>query len=356
MRQLQLVRTLLQRLGCTGAVICDLPEIRWLSSFSGSNGLVYVSETDAILLTDPRYEQQIVREVTSMRATCVRGDLFESLRQHIEVDSKDRVLLDPRAITLNSFNKLSESLNNVSEIVQREGWLAQCVAQKSISEIDAIRRAQAITDSVFAEILPTLRPGMTEVDLSAEIVYRHLRRGAERMSFDPIVASGPNGALPHARPGQRQFENGDLVVIDMGCVVDGYASDMTRTIAIGEPSQRARECYDAVQRAQSAAILAAKAGMRAADLHQVAQNVLDDAGIGHFFVHSLGHGVGLQIHEWPRVSGNSDDVLPEDAVITIEPGVYLPGQFGIRIEDMIVLRKHGVENLTASPRDLHVVD
>ena len=177
------------------------------------------------------------------------------------------------------------------------------------------------------------------------------------MSFDPIVASGPNAAKPHARPTDRTLEAGDLVVIDMGCFVDGYASDMTRTIAMGEPSASARRGYEIVHKAQTAALSAARSGICAKDLDAAARDVIDEAGLGEYFTHSLGHGVGLQIHEWPRVSRTSEDELPSGACVTIEPGVYVPNEgYGVRIEDLVVLREDGAENLTHATKDLLVVE
>jgi len=172
------------------------------------------------------------------------------------------------------------------------------------------------------------------------------------MSFDPIVASGPNSALPHARPTSRMVEIGDVVVIDMGGFVDGYASDMTRTLVVGEPSMDVVDTYHAVLEAQRAALEAARGGMTSKDLDAAARSVLEYHGLAENFSHGLGHGLGLQIHEWPRVSKHSDDTLPVGTVITIEPGVYLNGNFGIRIEDIIVLQEEGCENLTRSPKEL----
>lgn len=173
------------------------------------------------------------------------------------------------------------------------------------------------------------------------------------MSFEPIVASGSNAARPHARPTDRQLQKGDLVVLDMGCFRDGYASDMTRTVAIGSASPEERRSYEAVQAAQAKAVEEAKAGVTGKELDAVAREILEDAGVGEYFTHSLGHGVGLEVHEWPRVSHTSDEELPEGACVTIEPGVYVPDQeYGVRIEDIVVLRKEGNERLTQVQREL----
>ena len=196
---------------------------------------------------------------------------------------------------------------------------------------------------------------MTEQELAAEIVYQHLRRGASAMSFDPIVASGPNSALPHARPTERTLQQGDMVVIDMGCFVNGYASDMTRTISIGEPDEEARKVYNVVLQAQESALSAASAQLSNSALDNVARSFIKDSGYGAYFTHSLGHGVGLQIHEWPSISWRMDHPLSAGMVLTIEPGIYLPGKVGVRIEDMIQLTQDGCENLTGSTKELIVI-
>ena len=218
-----------------------------------------------------------------------------------------------------------------------------------------MRRAQALTCRVFSDIVPFLQVGVSEHDIATEIVYRHLKGGAERMAFDPIVGSGPNGALPHARASSRRLQAGDMVVIDMGAHVEGYASDLTRTVAIGEPGVEARAAYAAVLQAQEAAIDAAQAGVVGSHLDAVARGVLTNAGLGEAFSHSLGHGVGLDVHEWPRLSSQVDHVIPAGATVTIEPGVYLADRFGIRIEDIIVLTESGHENLTPLAKDLLIL-
>jgi Xaa-Pro aminopeptidase len=191
--------------------------------------------------------------------------------------------------------------------------------------------------------------------VAAEIVYQHLQRGAARMSFDPIVAGGEHGAIPHNRPTGRVLKQGDMVVLDFGCVIDGYASDMTRTVALGEPGASARAVYDVVLDAQERAIDAVHAGMSTKALDRVARDTITEAGYGEYFGHGLGHGIGLQTHEWPRLSYHVDDELPEGATVTIEPGIYLPGQFGVRIEDIVVVRDGGCQNLTSSPKSLIVL-
>jgi Xaa-Pro aminopeptidase len=259
--------------------------------------------------------------------------------------------LDGEQTTLDFSTRLASALEHV-ELQPFSSPFRHFVASKSAGELQALRKAQAVTDAVFESLLPTIRPGITELDLAAEIVYRHLREGAQSMAFEPIVASGPNGALPHARPSDREIRNGDMVVLDFGCFVDGYASDMTRTVAIGTPESSATSAYETVREAQSTAQQAARPGMTAESLDRTARSIIDEAGLGEFFSHSLGHGLGLQVHEWPRIGRSNTDILPENVVITIEPGVYIPGAFGIRIENSVIVTSSGSEALPASDTKL----
>jgi Xaa-Pro aminopeptidase len=276
------------------------------------------------------------------------------VNEHGLLEEDEQVVFQSNHVTVQQLNSWSDR-NPKLNFVPVASMFTEAQGVKSSEEVEAIRSAQRVTDAVFSELVQWIRPGVTEQQVAAEIVYRHMKRGADKMSFDPIVASGSNGALPHARPTGRALKMGDLVVIDMGCFLNGYASDMTRTLAIGDPGDEARGAYQAVLDAQRAALRSAHAGMKAVDLDATARHVLDDAGYGSYFSHSLGHGIGLQIHEWPRVSKNSDAALPDGAVVTIEPGVYVPGKFGVRIEDIIVLKEGGVENLTNSRKSLIVI-
>lgn len=351
MARARILLDVLQEHGADAAVVSRLSDIRWSTGFTGSNALVVVLENDVHLLTDGRYTTQARQEVDDAVVHIAKATLEASVEELGLLENAVVILYQPDDLTCARFESL-EALSPEADWRGVKNLLVRQVAAKSEAEIDAIRRAQAITEATFEHALGLIRPGMTERELAAEIVYDQLRRGAERMSFDPIVAAGPNGALPHARPSSRSFAYGDMIVLDFGCVVDGYASDMTRTVALGEPGKEARHAHSVVLDAQQRAIAAARPGMRGPDLDRVARAIIAEADLGNFFSHGLGHGIGLQTHEWPRVSYSSEDILPENAVVTIEPGVYMPGKFGIRIEDMIVLRSDGAEVLTASTHEL----
>jgi len=335
-------------------LITSLPDIRWACGFSGSNGVLVVVPGQVHLITDGRYREQARNEVRGATVHTPGYALFGYAAQEGLLGDARRVLFQADHVTVAQLDDWRTLWPGV-EWLPCTGLLTLHVASKTPDEVDRLRRAQAVTDSVFERILGWIRPGLREQEVAAEIVYQHLQRGASGMSFDPIVASGPRGALPHARPTNKRLAAGELVVLDFGCVVDGYASDMTRTVALGEPGDEARKVYDVVLNAQQQALEQARAGMKTTALDHVARAVIEEAGYGDFFSHSLGHGIGLQTHEWPRVSYHVDEVLPEGVAVTIEPGIYLPGRFGVRIEDVVVLRGDGCDNLTGSPKTLVVL-
>ena len=349
--RLDAVRRCAADAGASAVLVSHLPHVRWATGFSGSNALVLVTPDVAVLFTDGRYTEQARAETDGLEVV-IASDLVKALGEHEGVPAT--VVLQPEALTLARFDAL-QAARPGAKWLRAEGLLSRAVATKDEGEIDALRRAQALTASVFDALLPLVGPGVSELDLAAEIVYLHLRGGASAMSFEPIVASGPRGALPHARPSSRTFRPGDLVVIDMGGVVDGYAADMTRTVAIGPPGEDERRAYRAVDDALTAALDRVRADVDGAELDQAARDVLAVAGLAEHFTHSLGHGVGLDVHEWPRLSVSADHVVPENACITVEPGVYLAGRFGIRIEDLVVARREGAESLTTATRELLVL-
>lgn len=338
-----------------GLLLNHLPDVRWACGFTGTNGLLLVLGDAAHFVTDGRYREQAGHEVNGAQVHVPGYQLVDHLVDAELLSEVETLAFQSDHVTVATADAWREQLDGVKLV----GWPAltqQLRGVKGGGEIVALRRAQALTEEVFRHLLDdVLRPGVSEREIAAEIAYQHLRRGATEMSFPPIVASGPNGALPHARATERRIERGDLVVIDMGGYVDGYASDMTRTVAVGEPGAEARAVYDVVRRAQEEAVSAARAGLTSKQLDAVARDVIVEAGYGEAFGHSLGHGVGLEVHEWPPVSYRSDDELPAGAAVTIEPGVYLEGRFGVRIEDIIVLREEGCQNLNSAPKALIVL-
>ena len=218
-----------------------------------------------------------------------------------------------------------------------------------------MRTAQKIADRAFANILDFIRPGMTERQVAARLVYELMLQGAERTSFDPIVAAGANGSMPHAVPGDTVMEKGMFVTMDFGGIYHGYCSDMTRTVALGQPTDEMRRVYDTVLNAQLAGLAAARAGIPGCEVDRAARSIIEQAGYGEYFGHALGHSLGLEIHESPNFSPSEQKLMPVGAVVSCEPGIYLPGRFGVRIEDVVILQGEGCENITASPKELIIL-
>jgi Xaa-Pro aminopeptidase len=353
-RRLQEVRRHLEKARLDALVVSHLPHIRYLTGFSGSNGLCVVSRNRQFVLTDNRYRDQIRDEVEGFRIHIARANIFEAAQKHGVLKGARRVGFEAQHISVSAFRTLQKLFPKIS-FVPTHSVVEAIAAVKDEGEIDSIRRAVAITDRVFGRILEILKPGVMEMDIAAEIGYWHKKFGAEGDGFEPIVASGARGALPHARPTMKKIKKGEFVTLDLGCRVNGYHSDLTRTVAVGKPGEKARTIYRVVLEAQSRAIEAARAGAKNRLLDNVARRHIRRSGFGPYFSHSLGHGLGIEIHEPLRLSALSMDILQAGNVVTVEPGIYIPGFGGVRIEDDIVIREHDCEVLNTAPKELLVV-
>ncbi len=330
------------------------PHVRYLSGFTGSNGFGLVTPRFATLVTDGRYDQQARKEADGWRVMIARENLMEEMgKQHL-LKPGMRVGFDGNTVAFAQFREWKKYFPRVKFLprVDTVEWLA---AVKDAGEISSLRSAVEITDRVFSEILHLLKPGVAESDIAAEISYRQRKLGADGDAFEAIVASGARSAMPHGKAGLKKLARGDAVTLDFGCVVRGYHSDLTRTVFLGRCSGELRNIYQIVRDAQERAIDFAQAGRTARDLDAAARSVITGKGYGQFFRHSLGHGIGLQIHESPRISVLSKAVLTAGNVVTIEPGIYLPGVGGVRIEDDIVITQNGCEVLNSAPKELMVL-
>ena len=345
------IQHLLEEEGAGAVLISSPAHVRWLTGFSGSNGIVLADRTSTTLITDGRYTVQAQQEADVSRVSVAEADLYDHLLDSGLLPDGSPLLVQPEYLTGSQLERL-RSRRSAADLRLGEGLFRRAVARKDPEEVDRIRKAQKVSEEVFDYLLRWIEPGFKEFEIAAEIVYQHLRRGVDRMAFEPIVAAGPNSAMPHARPSARAVEPSDVLLLDFGCVWEGYACDMTRTISIGDASDQVRRIYSVVLDAQQRAIDGASAGVLTNALDRIGRSAIEDAGYGPYFPHSLGHGVGLEIHEWPRISSQSFEHLPVHAVITIEPGIYLPDEFGVRIEDMVLLKNDGCENLTDVPKDL----
>ncbi len=339
---------------CDAVLLSNLADVRWACGFTGSSGMLLALHGTLVFVTDGRYRTQASNEVFADEVLIAETDMLDALLEILDRFAVKSVIAQSDNLTVERFEKLRHLAPSIRHIL-RSGLLREMRASKEVEEVKQIQKALEITESVLESVLDIIRPGISERDLAAELEYRQKLSGAEGASFDTIVAFGPNGALPHARAGSRILKADEPVLIDFGCVVNGYSSDLTRTLYLGHPSDRFCAVYDVVRMAVDAAEQYACAGQLASELDRAGRETIDDAGFGKEFVHSLGHGVGLEIHEWPRINKQADDSLPMNSVITIEPGIYLPAEFGIRIEDMIVLEAGGCRRLNRTSTELIIV-
>ena len=340
--------------GLDAMLVTSAPGERYAVGFEGE-GWVLVSRDGAHYSTDGRYIEAARQQVTGAEIVLTeRGQSHLALaREEIRRRGLKRVGFESGRVSADELGRWKDSLT--CELVAAQGLLDGLRAAKDEEELARMRQAQRITDEAFREILNFIRPGLTEQEVAARLVYELLRRGGRRVSFDPIVAAGANGSMPHAVPGETVIQPGMFVTMDFGCVYEGYCSDMTRTVAVGQPTDEMERVYHTVLEAQRAGIAAARAGVTGSEVDRAARQVIQQAGYGSFFSHSFGHSLGLEIHESPNASPSEQTVFPAGAVISAEPGIYLPGHFGVRIEDVLVLREGGCEDITQSPKKLIVL-
>ncbi|MFO7546931.1 MAG: Xaa-Pro peptidase family protein [Trueperaceae bacterium] len=349
MTALDRLRSTLAQHGADAMLVTTPENVRYLSSFaSPEDAVVLVTPERAVLLTDGRYTAQAA-EQSSIPVEIVQGlDLAAAER------SKGlRLAVESDHLTLKRHRTLCDALGN--EPIVLDGVMNPLRVVKTAEEIDRLRQAAQVTDVAYEAALAMLRPGVREVEVALEMERVMRLEGAEGSGFDIIVASGVRGAMPHGVASNKVIESGELVTLDFGAIVDGYHADMTRTVAVGEVGAEERRMYDAVLEAQEAAVAAVAPGRVGRDLDAVARDILTRHGLGEYFAHSLGHGTGLHIHEDPRLSNRSDDVLAPGMIVTIEPGVYIPGFTGLRIEDLLVVTESGHEVLSKSPKAFRCV-
>ena len=326
---------------------------RYLSGFTGSSGQLLISESAALLLTDFRYVEQAGAQAADFEVVKTEGHAWPAIAEQVQRLGARRVGFESETLTVDQHIRLSEALREKApeaELVPLRGFVERTRQVKDSAELALIRRAVLIGDRALESVAAELRPGMTEREIAWQLEVEMRQRGADGLSFPIIVASGPNGAMPHHRPSDRPVQAGETITIDMGCVVAGYCSDLTRTVVIGQPDAKFWEVYNLVLRAQQACEDRLKAGMTGNAGDALARDVIAAAGHKEHFGHGTGHGVGLAIHEDPRLTFSSagEAVVEDGAVVTVEPGVYLPGWGGVRIEDMVVVGKDRCHILTTA--------
>ncbi len=331
--------------------VSDLVNVRYLTGFTGTNGACLVGPDELVFFTDFRYTERAAAEVGP---EWERPEAERELIPQIVARMKGKVGFEDAKLSVRQLARLEAAASDDVDFVPAGDLVEQLRAIKDPGELEKIAAAAKLTDSVYEWAIERGLAGRTERDVAQACQARIRELGAEP-SFPPIVAAAGNGALPHAEPGDRDIGPGELVVFDMGSELDGYCSDCTRTFATGELDDEAREVYDLVQRAQLAALEAVRPASSGKEVDAVAREMITEGGYGDRFGHGLGHGVGLEVHEGPRLSSTSEDELFEGNVVTIEPGVYLPGKLGVRIEDLVVVTADGYRNLSGLPKELRVV-
>ena len=320
-------------------------------------GVVLVTERESWYCTDSRYIESAEKQITDCEIVMTgKGkDHMALAAEEIAKQGVKRIGIQEDAMSLQEYRVWAKALGTGIELVDAGALICELRASKDEDEMKLMRQAQAITDQTFTEILNHIRPGETEQEIAAKLTYYQMKFGAEKNSFDPIVVSGPKGSLPHGIPGDKQIRSGEFVTMDFGCMVEGYCSDMTRTVAVGQPTEEMEQVYNIVLKAQLAGIAAAKAGAIGCEVDETARSIIRDAGYGPYFGHGLGHSLGLEIHENPNFNTRWNKPIPAGAVLSVEPGIYLPGKLGVRIEDVVWLKEGGCEVLTKSEKKLIVL-
>lgn len=336
------------------AILITHPANRfYLSGFDGSNGVLLISPERALLFTDFRYLEQAEKQAPLFKVCPWREKLGEVLAPHIGEAGWSTLAFEQEQVTYSLYKELAEGLP--IELLPRKGLVEELRAVKSEAEVEQLRRGAEIMDRAFDYLLQLARPGLTEQELALELEFFLRRQGSAETLFRYIVASGVRGSLPHGIASEKPLQSGELVTVDFTGTFGAYATDMTRTFALGEPGARAREIYETVRLAQQRALEMIKPGMTGVEADALARDPIKEAGFGEYFGHGLGHGLGLEVHEQPTLSLRSKAALVPGMVVTIEPGIYIPGWGGVRIEDMVLLTSGGAESLTRCTRELVVI-
>ncbi len=342
--------------GFDALVLTDDKNIQYVTNFRPTDSIALVTTTGVWLITDSRYTEEAARhcfEGVEIVLHTIGSPLVTELIRLLKESGAQKVGAEDGIVSYKRYLELQEKTGY--EFLPAQDFIIKLREIKTREELQFMIDAQRIAERVLEEVLAEIKVGMTEREIAAKLSYLMKLYGAEGDSFDPIVVSGPNSSLPHGVPGDRKLQDGDFVTMDFGCTINGYCSDMTRTVAIGHATEEMRKVYETVLAAQVEGMKLVKAGVPGADVHAIASKIIGDAGYGAYFGHGYGHGVGLDIHEQPRLAPAGKTGLPAGAVVTAEPGIYLPGKFGVRIEDMLFVTEEGAEVLTKAPKELIIL-
>lgn len=349
-RRARLAVTLLEK-KLDALIVSAAPNVRYLTGFTGSNGLALVTPGGTTLFTDPRYAIQAARE-TDCRVQVARGSLYPALLAAAARRKLRRIAFEKGRLSYEAFEQIQAAMPLNGTLAAAAGWVESERMVKSREEIARIERAAATNSTAFSKTIRRVKPGVRECEVAAELDYQMRLLGAERPAFDTLVASGPRTALPHAQPTANPIRNNQLLLVDVGASQEGYASDMTRMAFLGRPKAQVRSWYKVALEAQQTALDAVRPGAAAGDIDRAARRVLRAAGVEGLFVHSTGHGLGLEIHEPPRLGRREQTPLVEGMVVTVEPGIYREGWGGMRIEDTVVVTRNGARILTPTTKEL----
>ena len=339
-----------------GIVVSNIVNIRYLTGFTGSTAELVILKDGGDILVDSRYWEQVHHEVNMVKPVLINGDinLFSFLKDLSKKEDFKRLAFEGYSFNYFKYKRLFETLENV-ELVPVENWVEEMRMVKDNDEIEKIKKALKIAEEALEEILEIIKPGVSERDLAIELEYQMAKKGSEKVAFDTIVASGPRSALPHGKASNKKIYGNEFIVFDFGAVYEGYHSDITRTVYVGNPNEEELLVYNIIFEAQKKAEEVIKEGIESSFVDKVSRDIIQDNGYGNYFGHGLGHGVGLEIHELPRLSPKGKWVLKKNMVVTVEPGIYIPGRFGLRIEDMVVVGEEKATVLNSFTNKLMII-
>ena len=355
MTRFQQVVEYLPRYDLDALLVLSGPNRQYVTGFPSSAGAALITPAGSWFFTDSRYIEAAQRAITDavVEENNAAHSTLQMVQREVERLGIHRLGIEADRITVTEYRRLSQCLS--CELKDGQQLLQSLRAIKDDYELQQMIAAQRIAEKALEETLEFIRPGRTEREIAAFLQYQMLTGGGEKMSFDPIVVSGPNSSMPHGVPTDRPVKEGDFITMDFGCIKGGYCSDMTRTVALGHVTDEMRQVYEVVRNAQSAGIRAARAGVVGAEIHQAGQDVISAAGYGPYFGHGFGHSLGIEVHEFPTASPSCKETLPAGVVLSAEPGIYLPGRFGVRIEDVIILEENGCRDITEAPKELLIL-
>lgn len=355
MNNISKLQSAMAEAGIDAILLTDIYNRHYATGFRSSAGEVFILRDGAWFFTDSRYIEAAQAAVANAQVSLIGAGhrAKDSIAELISEYSVAKLGFEEDSTSYAAYQRLKSDYT--PELVPCQGLLRSLRGSKSTQEVEHMKSAQSIAERTFDDILGIIKPGLSEREIAAELTYRMLKYGGEGNSFDPIVVTGRKSSMPHGVPGDELVRQGDFITMDFGCVKNGYCSDMTRTVAVGYATDEMRRVYDVVLEAQFAGIGAARPGVTGRDIDAAARGVIERAGYGEYFGHSFGHSLGLEVHEEPNASPTASELMPDGAIISAEPGIYIPGKFGVRIEDVLWLHGDLAENLMKSPKNLIIL-